>query len=59
MQFGSLAKVIKKDSYSQTSQDGSHVRLGHPSCVYITAQRQYTVGSTKKAYTSEITIFTL
>ena len=23
-------------------KDGSHVRLGHPSCVYITAQRQYT-----------------
>ena len=22
--------------------DGSHVRLRHPSCVYITAQRQYT-----------------
>ena len=23
-------------------KDGSHVRLGHPSCVYITAQRQCT-----------------
>ena len=23
-------------------KDGSHVRLGHPSCFYITAQRQYT-----------------
>ena len=23
-------------------KDGSHVRLWHPSCVYITAQRQYT-----------------
>ena len=23
-------------------KDGSHVRLRHPSCVYITAQRQYT-----------------
>ena len=23
-------------------KDGSHVRLGHPSCVYTTAQRQYT-----------------
>ena len=22
-------------------KDGSHVRLGHPSCVYITVQRQY------------------
>ena len=24
-------------------KDGSHVRLRHPSCVYITAQRQYTL----------------
>ena len=23
-------------------KDGSQVRLRHPSCVYITAQRQYT-----------------
>ena len=23
-------------------KDGSHIRLWHPSCVYITAQRQYT-----------------
>ncbi len=26
-------------------KDGSHVRLRHPSCVYITAQRQYTAGT--------------
>ena len=35
-------------------KDGSHVRLWHLSCVYITAQRQY-----KDLYTSEITFLAL
>ncbi len=41
-------------------KDGSHVRLWHPSCVYITAQRAETVHcSTKDVYTSEITFLAL
>ena len=40
-------------------KDGSHVRLRHPSSVYITAKRQYTACSTKDAYTSEITFLAL
>ena len=35
-------------------KDGFIVRLQHPSCVYITAQRQYTHCSSKDAYTSKI-----
>ena len=41
-------------------KDGSNFRLRHPSCVYITAQRQYTaVQKTKDVYTSEITFLAL
>jgi len=40
------------------AKDGSHVRLRHLSCVYITAQRQYTAVQ-KDAYTSEITFLAL
>jgi len=39
-------------------KDGSHVRLRHSSCVYITAHWQYNC-STKDAYTSEITFLAL
>ena len=38
-------------------KDGSHVRLWHPSCVYITAQTVHC--STKDVYTSEITFLAL
>ena len=38
-------------------KDGSHVRLRHPSCVCITALRQYC--STKDVYTSETTFLAL
>ena len=41
-------------------KDGSNFRLRHPSCAYITAQRQYTaVQKTKNVYTSEISFFAL
>ena len=39
-------------------KDGSHIRLRHLSCVYITAQRQYTAVQ-KNPYTSEITFLAL
>ena len=39
-------------------ENGFHDRLWHPSCVYFSAQRQYTAVQ-KNAYTSEITFFAL
>ena len=39
-------------------KDGSHVRLWHPSCVYITAHETVHC-STKDVYTSEITFLAL
>ena len=39
-------------------KDGSHIRLRHLSCVYITAQRQYTAVQ-KNPDTSEITFLAL
>ena len=39
-------------------KDGSHVRLWHPSCVYITAQRQY-IAVQKMRTSSEIAFLAL
>ena len=39
-------------------ENGFHVRLWHPSCVYFSTQRQYTALQ-KNAYTSEITFLAL
>ena len=39
----SLGGICKQEMHHHHYvKDGSHVRLRHPSCVYITARRQYT-----------------
>jgi len=40
--LGGICKQEYSISVRFYVKDGSHVRLRHPSCVYITAQRQYT-----------------